>query len=86
MGDVRKIFQIDIGYSEAHQKYVAQLLCLTDKTRMQYVGSIKEILPKVKRALAQKVSQIRKFPLPQESRILAPNGAKIMMPAELGGP
>lgn len=80
MADVQKLFQIDIGYSPKHEKYIAQVMCVTEKKALQYTGSLKAILPKIRKAVSQKNSEIRRFPLPQESRILAPNGSKLMLP------
>ena len=78
--NVKKLMQVDLGFDPNHEVYVVQVMGLTDQRGLQYHGkSLKEIFPRVKRAILQKAQEIRKFPLPEESRILAPNGAKMMI-------
>ena len=76
---ITKFYQIDVGVDEKG-RYIGQLLILSEKKGIAYAApSLKVLLPKLKKAMLQKDKQMRMFPMPQESLILDPNGAKMLI-------
>lgn len=81
---MKRLFYVEIGYDEEKGTYLANVVSVAEnKGKSVEAMSLKLVMVEVSKILRKRNTQIRKFPLPEPSRIVSINGGtpNIIIPA-----
>lgn len=72
---MKPLFRIDVAFDEDKQEYFVLLFSLTDNLGVPMKGKpLRKLLARATKLIREKNSEVKHFPLPEPSRIIAPNG------------
>lgn len=69
-------FRLDVAFDDETQDYHGNLYSISDGKGVPMVAkSLRKLLWTASKLMREKNSEVRHFPMPEESLIIAPNGA-----------